>query len=89
VHGVGGIVGALLTGLCAAEFMGGAGIDTASVGAQIWAQMRSIFVTIIWSGAVSLAALKFIDMVIGIRASEEDEVQGLDISHHEETGYGW
>jgi Amt family ammonium transporter len=89
VHGVGGIVGALLTGLCAAEFMGGAGINTASVGAQIWAQMKSIFVTIIWSGAVSLAALKFIDMVIGIRASEEDEVQGLDISHHEETGYGW
>lgn len=89
VHGVGGIVGALLTGLCAAKFMGGAGIEAGSVGAQIWAQLKSIVVTIIWSGIVSFLALKLIDAVIGIRASEEDEVQGLDISHHEEAGYGW
>lgn len=89
VHGVGGMVGALLTGLCAAKFMGGAGIEAAGVGAQIWAQFKSVIVTIIWSGVVSFIALKIIDAVIGIRASEEDEVQGLDVSNHEETGYGW
>jgi Amt family ammonium transporter len=88
VHGVGGIVGALLTGLCAAEFMGGAGIEV-SVGAQIWAQLKSIVVTIIWSGIVSVVALKLIDLTIGIRVSKDDEEQGLDISHHEEAGYGW
>lgn len=87
VHGVGGMVGAILTGLCAAKFMGGAGIIADSVGAQIWAQLKSIVLTITWSGVVSLVALKIIDITIGIRASEEHEVQGLDLSHHEETGY--
>jgi Amt family ammonium transporter len=89
VHGVGGIIGAVLTGLCASTFMGGAGINAASAGAQIWAQLKSIFVTIIWSGVVSLVALKLIDAVIGIRADEAHEVQGLDQSQHEESGYGW
>ena len=89
VHGVGGIVGALLTGLCAAKFMGGAGIESGSVGSQVWAQFKSVIVTITWSGIVSFAALKIIDAVIGIRVSGEDEVQGLDLSNHEETGYGW
>jgi len=89
VHGVGGMIGATLTGFCAAEFMGGSGIETASVWAQIWAQMKSILVTIIWSGLVSLVALKLIDAMIGIRATEEDEVKGLDVSHHEEAGYNF
>ncbi|HDH12111.1 MAG TPA: ammonium transporter [Nitrospirae bacterium] len=87
VHAVGGIVGATLTGLCAAGFMGGAGINAGSVGAQIWAQVKSIVVTIAWSGLVSFAALKAIDMVIGLRVNEKDEEKGLDISQHEETGY--
>lgn len=88
VHGVGGIIGALLTGLCAAEFMGGAGIDL-GVGSQLWAQLKSVIVTIAWSGAVSIVALKLIDLTIGLRASEAEEVQGLDVSSHEETGYSW
>lgn len=87
VHGVGGIAGALLTGLCAAEFMGGAGIGAESVGAQIWAQFKSVIVTALWSGVVSFISLKIIDALIGIRADEEHEVQGLDLSHHEEAGY--
>ena len=87
VHGIGGIIGATLTGLCAAEFMGGAGISAASVGAQVWAQIKSIIVTIIWSGIVSFIALKMIDAVIGLRAENKDEEQGLDISDHEEAGY--
>ncbi len=89
VHGVGGMVGAILTGLCAAEFMGGAGIETANVGSQVWAQLKSVIVTILWSGVVSVVTLKLIDSTIGLRANEEDEVQGLDLSNHEESGYGW
>jgi Amt family ammonium transporter len=89
VHGIGGMIGALLTGLCAANFMGGSGIKAASTGAQIWVQFKSVIVTILWSGIVSFVTLKLIDAVIGIRADEAHEVQGLDQSNHEETGYGW
>ncbi|HDH34003.1 MAG TPA: ammonium transporter [Nitrospirae bacterium] len=89
VHGVGGIAGAILTGLCAAKFMGGAGIEGAGVGPQVWAQLKSVIVTIIWSGTVSVITLKIIDATMGLRTSEEDEVQGLDLSSHDETGYGW
>jgi Amt family ammonium transporter len=87
VHGIGGITGAILTGLVAAEFLGGAGINAGSVSAQIWAQIKSVVVTIIWSGVVSFVALKVIDILIGIRAKEEDEVTGLDQTHHGESGY--
>ncbi len=87
VHGIGGITGAILTGLFAAEFMGGAGINAGSVGAQLWVQLKSVAVTIIWSGVVSFVALKAIDIFIGIRAKEEEEVKGLDLSHHGEAGY--
>ena len=89
VLGVGGMIGATLTGLCAAEFMGGAGIEAGSVGAQVWAQLKSIGVTVLWSGVVSFITLKAIDIAIGIRADEVHEVQGLDISHHEEAGYNF
>lgn len=89
VHAIGGITGALLTGLVAAEFMGGAGINAGSVGAQIWAQTKGVVVTIIWSGVVSFVALKVIDALIGIRAKEEDEIMGLDQTHHGESGYNF
>lgn len=88
VHGVGGIVGALLTGLCAAGFMGGIGLgEGVSVGAQIWAQFLSVVVTIIWSGVVSFVVLKVIDVTIGLRVSEEVERGGLDLHLHDEQGY--
>jgi len=86
VHGVGGIAGALLTGLCAAEFMGGSGIDV-SAGAQVWAQAKSVIVTVLWSGTVSVLTLKLLDAAIGIRADKEDEILGLDLSQHDEAGY--
>ncbi len=89
VHGIGGITGALLTGLVAAGFMGGAGINAGSVGAQIWAQTKGVMVTIIWSGAVTFVALKGIDIFIGIRAKEEYEVGGLDQTDHGESGYNF
>lgn len=87
VHGVGGIVGAVLTGLCAAEFMGGSGMEHSSVVAQVIAQVKSVIVTIIWSGVVSIVVLFILDKLIGIRVSKESENSGLDLSDHEEQGY--
>ena len=88
VHGVGGIVGAVLTGLCAADFMGGAGTALDTVGAQIMVQIKSVLVTIVWSGVVSWVALFVIDKLAGgLRVSVEEETMGLDQSSHGESGY--
>jgi Amt family ammonium transporter len=87
VHGVGGIVGALLTGLCAASFMGGAGLELDSVGAQLWAQTKAIVVTIVWSGVVATISLFLIDKFVGLRVEEVEEQLGLDQTQHSETAY--
>jgi Amt family ammonium transporter len=88
VHGVGGIIGAILTGLCAAAFMGGIGLDEGvGVGSQIWAQTLSVIVTIAWSGVVSVIVLKLVDLTVGLRVSEDVEVAGLDLRLHDEQGY--
>ena len=99
VHGVGGIVGALLTGVFNSPALGGpgyvadwvtAGMVTAadySIAAQVWVQFKAVLVTIVWSGVVSFIAFKLVDMTIGLRVSEEDEREGLDISAHGETAY--
>jgi Amt family ammonium transporter len=90
VHGVGGIVGAILTGVFAAQSLGGTGgltPDTFAMGAQVWIQIKSVIFTIVWSGVVSFIAYKLVDLTIGLRVSEEDERQGLDISSHGETAY--
>ena len=87
VHGVGGIVGAVLTGVCAAPALGGQGLALDSVTAQVIAQVKSVIVTIVWSGVVSFVALKVIDAVVGLRVSEEIETAGLDLIEHGEEGY--
>ncbi len=90
VHGVGGIVGAILTGVFAAQGLGGTGgatPDTFSMGAQVWIQVKSVLFTIVWSGVVSFVAYKVADLLVGLRVSEESERQGLDISYHGETAY--
>jgi Amt family ammonium transporter len=99
VHGVGGIVGALLTGVFNSPALGGPGYVadwvTASmvaaadysIAAQVWIQLKAVLVTIVWSGVVSFIAYKLVDMTIGLRVSEEDEREGLDISAHGETAY--
>ncbi|MBG89957.1 MAG: ammonia channel protein [Verrucomicrobiales bacterium] len=87
VHGIGGIVGAVLTGVCAAEGFGGAGLEHDNIAGQVFAQIKSIIVTIIWSGVVSVVALKVIDIVVGLRVSEEVETVGLDLTEHGEEGY--
>jgi Amt family ammonium transporter len=96
VHGVGGIVGALLTGVFNNQALGGPGLVgdwvTATVSSvaildQVWIQLKAVVITIVWSGVVSLVAYKLIDMTIGLRVSEEDEREGLDITSHGETAY--
>ncbi len=86
VHGVGGIVGALLTGLCAAGFLGGSKGQLA-VGAQIFTQLKSVLVTVVWSAVVAVIGLGIAKAVVGLRVSEEVEHSGLDLSEHGEEGY--
>ena len=90
VHGLGGILGAILTGVFAAQSLGGNGgltPDSFSMGAQVWIQTKSVLFTVVWSGVVSFIAYKIVDLLIGLRVSEEEERQGLDISSHGETAY--
>ena len=96
VHGVGGIVGALLTGVFNSQVLGGPGLVgdwvTASVtsngiGAQVWIQAKAVLLTVVWSGVVSVIAYKIVDMTIGLRVPEDEEREGLDITSHGETAY--
>jgi Amt family ammonium transporter len=96
VHGVGGILGALLTGVFAAPSLGGTGIydyvankvaDDYSIAGQVWIQFEGVLTTIVWSGVVALVAYKLVDMLIGLRVPEEEEREGLDITSHGETAY--
>ena len=99
VHGVGGVVGALLTGVFNSPALGGPGyvadwvtatmVTSAdySIAAQVWIQAKAVLMTIVWSGVVSLVAYKIVDLTIGLRVSEEDEREGLDITSHGETAY--
>lgn len=90
VHGLGGIIGAILTGVFAAQSLGGTGgasPDTFAMGAQVWIQVKSVLFTIVWSGVVSFIAYKVVDLLVGLRVSEEQEREGLDISSHGETAY--
>jgi len=92
VHAVGGIVGALLTGVFSATTLGvfsGQGLadGVAGIGGQVFNQSVGVIVTIIYSGALSFVILKVIDAVIGLRVSEDEESEGLDLASHDERGY--
>ena len=99
VHGVGGILGALLTGVFASPSLGGAGIcnyvsnkcgaaeDFPGIAAQVWIQAQGVLTTIVLSGVVSLVALYLIKLVIGLRVPEDQEREGLDITSHGESAY--
>jgi Amt family ammonium transporter len=99
VHGIGGILGALLTGVFNSPNLGGpsmvadwttvamvSGADY-SIANQVWIQAKGVLITIAWSGIVSLVAYKIVDLVIGLRVPEEEEREGLDITSHGETAY--
>ena len=96
VHGVGGILGALLTGVFASPKLGGTGIydyvankvsPDYSIGGQVWIQLQGVLTTLVWSGVVAFVAYKLVDLVIGLRVPEEEEREGLDITSHGETAY--
>lgn len=88
VHGVGGIVGALLTGVFAATQFGGSGLaEGMTVGSQVWAQAKSVLVTIVWSGVVSAIAFFLVDKLVGMRVPLEVERGGLDLAEHQEQAY--
>lgn len=88
VHGVGGLLGSLLTAPFAAEVLGGAGIPTGlAVGPQFGAQAAAVAVALLWSGTLSFVVLKGLDKVLGLRVSPDEETEGLDISSHNGKGY--
>ena len=88
VHGIGGIVGAILTGVCASEALGGSGLVLDTVGAQVFVQLKSVIVTIVWSAVAAFIGLKIAGMITGgIRSTDESEEQGLDLTDHGESGY--
>jgi len=88
VHCVGGIVGALLTGVFVAAEFGGAGLASEmTIGSQVWAQAKSLVVTAVWSGVVSALAFVIVDKLVGMRVPMEIERGGLDIAEHHEQAY--
>ncbi|PWF46652.1 ammonium transporter [Massilia glaciei] len=96
VHGVGGILGALLTAVFASPELGGQGVwdyttnamnTSYSIGGQLWIQTQAVGTTIIWSAVVSFIAYKLVDLVVGLRVPEEEEREGLDITSHGESAY--
>jgi Amt family ammonium transporter len=95
VHAIGGIIGAILTGVFAAPKLGGSGVfDYAAnkvgdfdMGAQIVSQLWGVGTAIVWSGVVSLVLFKLVDMVMGLRVKEEAEREGLDVAEHGEKAY--
>ena len=87
IHGVGGIVGAIGTAIVYQPFLGGPGDGSTGVGAQLWIQTEGVLITIAWATIGTLIAGLVVKMIIGLRVSEEAEVEGLDISEHGERAY--
>jgi Amt family ammonium transporter len=87
IHGVAGIVGAVLTGVFSAAAFGGVKGDDYAMMAQLWIQIEGVLITIVWSGVVSFIAFKLVDMTIGLRVDNDTERQGLDLTSHGEQAY--
>jgi len=87
VHGVGGIVGAVLTGVFSAGWLGGIKGDDYDIAAQVWIQIEAVAITLVWSGVVSFILYKLVDAVIGLRVDADTERQGLDLTSHGEQAY--
>ena len=86
VHGIGGIVGAILTGVFAAPALGGFGTVT-DIAAQVWIQFKGVAFTVVYTAIVTFIILKVLDAVMGLRVNEEEEAVGLDLAQHNERGY--
>ncbi len=87
IHGIGGIIGAIGTGIFVSTALGGVGVDDYSMAGQVMTQATGVVITVLWSGIVSLVLFKLIDMTMGLRVSEEQEREGLDTATHGERAY--
>jgi Amt family ammonium transporter len=87
IHGVGGIVGAIGTGVVNSAALGGIGYGDMSMGGQVYTQILGVLVTVVWSGIASFVLYKIVDMLIGLRVKEEQEREGLDLAEHGERAY--
>ena len=88
VHAIGGIIGAILTGLCADVSLDGIGLaEGVSISQQLVIQAEGVLFTIVYTGIFSAIIFKLVDVTIGMRVSDEDESLGLDLSSHNERGY--
>ena len=87
IHGIGGIIGAIGTGIFVSPALGGVGVDGYTMAGQVVTQATGVLITIVWSGVVSLVAFKLVDMTMGLRVTEEQEREGLDTASHGERAY--
>ena len=96
IHGLGGILGALLTGVFNSQTLGGPGLVTdwvtATVGSvgildQVWIQAKAVGVTVVWSAVAAFVSYKIVDLVVGLRVAEDKEREGLDVTEHGERAY--
>jgi Amt family ammonium transporter len=88
VHAIGGIIGAMLTGVFVAKGLGGVGFaEGFTMGKQVWTQFIGVLTTIVYDGVVTFIIIKVVAAIIGLRVSEEQETEGLDLALHDERGY--
>jgi len=88
VHGIGGIIGAILTGVFVDASLGGAGLaEGVSMASQLGVQVMGVVATIAYDLILTFIILKVVDLIVGLRVSEEEETEGLDLVLHDESGY--
>jgi Amt family ammonium transporter len=87
IHGVGGIVGAIGTGIVVSPALGGVGVDDYTMAGQVVTQIKAVLVTVVWTGVGSLILFKLVDVLIGLRVAPDAEQEGLDLVSHGERAY--
>ncbi|MER2508435.1 MAG: ammonium transporter [Amaricoccus sp.] len=89
IHGVGGILGSIGTGILVSPALGGVGIDGYEMGHQVWVQIEGVLITLGWGGIVSFILFKIVDLLVGLRVTSEEEHMGLDLTDHGERAYAY
>ena len=89
IHGIGGIIGSIGTGIVTAPSLGGFGADDFSIGAQTWIQVQAVVIAILWSAIGSAVAFGIVKVVLGLRVEPDAEREGLDITDHGERAYNY
>ena len=89
IHGVGGIIGAIGTGIVAAPSLGGYGLGEYSISGQLVTQVIAVVVTLVWTGIGSVVLYKITDLIVGLRVTQDQEREGLDLADHGERAYNY